>query len=547
LAQSSLSTHVIEATRPMGTDLALTLPRMENTVARDELAPGIPRLELREVSKTFGANRALDEVSISVAPGEVHGLVGENGSGKSTLVKVLSGYHPPDPGGSLLIDAEPVDLPVRPATVRRFGLSVVHQDLGLLDSFSVAENMRVGLFRAGRFSRAIRWRQERAQAQTSLAALGADIAPEALVGTLSPAERAEVAIARAIQHHEPGRGVVMFDESTRALPPESRLHFHSLVQDIVGRGGSVLLVSHQLEEVLEHTDRITVLRDGRVVAAGVRTSELSEHELIRLMLGRELQRTGRTRRNVPTPSAPLVRIERLSGHLVSVDLTIGAGEVVGVTGLLGSGFEELPYLLAGATPARTGTLSIGDQLFDLSRPAIRRLLGAGVAFVPERRDRDGLALSETVVDNITLPRVDARSRSALMTRGWQLAEAARVIGELDVRPPDPRMVAGHLSGGNQQKVLLGKWLCGEVRLLLLHEPTQGVDVGARRDIEEAIARTADRGAAVLLAGLDAGELASVCDRVVVMRDGRVHHELTGALSPERIIDAVYGRDSGARS
>lgn len=534
--------------RAMGTEQTLTLPPMETAVAPDEPAPRAPRLELRELSKTFGANRALDRVSISVAPGEIHGLVGENGSGKSTLVKVLSGYHAPDPGGSLLIDGQPVELPVRPATVRRYGLSVVHQDLGLIDSFSVVENLRVGMFRAGRLSRAIRWRQERALAHASLSALGAVIDPQALVSQLAPAERAEVAIARAIQHHEPGQGVVMFDESTRALPPDPRRHFHSLVRDIVSRGGSVLLVSHQLEEVLEHTDRVTVLRDGRVVAGAVPTSELSEHELIRLMLGRELNREPRPRRGAAVSSPPAARVENLSGqHVSEVSLTIAAGEVVGVTGLLGSGFEELPYLLAGARRARRGSLWVGGEIVDLSRPSIRQLLAAGVALVPEHRDQDGLAFSETVLDNVTLPRVRARTRGPLLRRGWQLQEARRVIDELAVRPPDPRMVVGQLSGGNQQKVLLGKWLCGETTLLLLHEPTQGVDVGARRDIETAIGRAARRGSGVLLAGLDAGELAAMCDRVLVLREGRVHRELSGELSPESIIDAVYGNGTAELS
>lgn len=530
----------------MGTEQALTLSPIEPAATPHEPAPGASRLELLALSKTFGANRALNDVSFAVAPSEVHGLVGENGSGKSTLVKVLSGYHAPDPGGSLLIDGQAVELPVRPASVRRYGLSVVHQDLGLIDSFSVVENMRVGMFRAGRFSRAIRWRQERAVTHASLNALGAEINPDALVATLSPAERAEVAIARAIQHHEPGQGVVMFDESTRALPPEPRRHFHSLVRDIVRRGGSVLLVSHQLEEVLEHTDRVTVLRDGRVVAAGLPTSALTEHELIRLMLGRDLERSVRTPRRASTASSPAVEVKDLSAERVSnLDLTLRAGEVVGVTGLLGSGFEELPYLLGGAHTASSGTLSIGEREFDLSRPSIRELLSAGVALVPERRDRDGLAFSETVVDNVTLPRVRANSRGPMLRRGWQLQEAARVIGELDVRPADPRMLVSQLSGGNQQKVLLGKWLCGETRLLLLHEPTQGVDVGARRDIEEAVARAADDGAAVLLAGMDAGELATLCDRVIVIRDGRAHAELTGEITPERIVEAVYGREPGS--
>lgn len=496
------------------------------------------RLELRALSKSFGASQALRDVSMVVQPGEVHGLVGENGSGKSTLVKVLSGYHRPDPGGSLWIDGRPVDLPVRPAVVRRFGLSVVHQDLGLVDSFSVLENMRVGVFGVRRFSRAIRWRQERELVRASLEALGAEVDPASDVARLSAAERAEVAIARALQHHESGLGLIMFDESTRALPPEPRRHFHSLVRGIVGRGGSVLLISHQLEEVLEHTDRVTVLRDGRIVASGVATKELSEAELIRLILGRELAAEARTR-STSTPSPPpLVEVRDVRGDVVEeASFTIAAGEIVGVTGLLGSGFEELPYLLSGARQAARGSLSLEQRKFELARASVRQLLEAGVALVPERRATEGLALTETVLENVTLPRV----RGAHLSRAWQKQEADWVLRELDVRPADPSMVAAQLSGGNQQKVLLGKWLCGQPRLLLLHEPSQGVDVGARRDLERAVGRVADDGAAVLLAGMDMSELATLCDRVLVMRAGRVQAELAGALSPELIIDAVYGQ------
>ncbi len=448
----------------------------------------------------------------------------------------------------LLIDGEQVALPVRPAAARRFGLSVVHQDLGLIDSFSVMENMRVGLYQVGRISRRIRWRQERELARSALADLGADIDPDARVGELSVAERAEVAIARALQHHEPGRGVVMFDEATRALAPDIRRHFHSLVGDIVSRGGSVLLVSHQLEEVLEHTDRVTVLRDGQVVAAGVPTRDLSEHDLIHLMLGRDLKRGPRPARLASGSGSPLVKVESVSGHrAVGVNLSIRAGESVGLTGLLGSGFEELPYLLGGARQAAAGALSIGDRRISLTKQCTRELLSAGVALVPERRDAQGLAFSESVRDNVTLPRVRARSRRGVLGRSWQSEEAARVIGELGVRPADPRMPVGHLSGGNQQKVLLGKWLCGQPRLLLLHEPTQGVDVGARADIEQAIGRAADAGTAVLLASMDAGELAGLCDRVIVMRDGRPHGEISGEITPERIIEAVYGNGHGRSS
>ncbi|MBV9167953.1 MAG: sugar ABC transporter ATP-binding protein [Solirubrobacterales bacterium] len=500
------------------------------------------------MSKSFRASRALVDVSLAVAPGEVHGLVGENGSGKSTLVKVLSGYHAPDRGASLLIDGQPLELPVRPAAMGRFGLSVVHQDLGLIDAFSVVENMRVGLFGVRRFTRAIRWRQERELARASLAALGAQIDPDAPVAGLSAAERAEVAIARALQHHEHGRGLVMFDESTRALPLQPRRHFYSLLRDIARRGGSVLLVTHQLEEVLEHTDRVTVLRDGRVAGGGVDADGITEHDLIRLMLGRELPRRSKRPDRAVRPARPAAEIRGLRGRLVTdANLSVGAGEVVGLTGLLGSGFEELPYLIAGARPASAGTVSVAGAAFDLRSASVRELLKAGIALVPERRDTEGLALSESMIDNVTLPRVRSRGRTMHIGRAWREREAASVIRELAVHPADPHMPVGQLSGGNQQKVLVGKWLCGYSKLLVLHEPTQGVDVGARQVLEAAISAAAQRGAAVLVAGLDAGELARLCDRVLLMCDGHIDRELTAPLSPELIIEAVYRDRRKARA
>ena len=221
-------------------------------------------------------------------------------------------------------------------------------------------------------------------------------------------------------------------------------------------------------------------------------------------------------------------------------LSIAAGEVVGVTGLLGSGFEELPYLVSASRRARRGTLSLDGRDLDLARASIPELLLAGVALVPERRDTEGLAFTETVLDNVTLPRVRHRGGAGHTGRTWQQEEAGWVLRELGVRPADPGMIVSQLSGGNQQKVLVGKWLCGQPKLLLLHEPTQGVDVGARRDLELAIGRAAEGGAAVMLASLDASELASMCDRVLVMREGRLDAELSRTLSPELIIEAVYG-------
>jgi ribose transport system ATP-binding protein len=428
-------------------------------------------------------------------------------------------------------------------------MSVVHQDLGLLDGFSVVENVRIGVFGSRRFSRSIRWAGERELARHALGLLGHEIDPGAAVGELLPADRATVAIARALQHHEPGRGLIMFDESSRALPRDSLEHFHDLIREVAARGGSVLLVSHQLEEVLAVTERVTVLRDGAVVGAGVPTSELDEHRLIRLMLGRELDRRPLERipmaRNGHEPAA---RVSALRGRLVDdVSLAVGAGEIVGVTGLMGSGFEELPYLVGGAHRAAAGRVELGGRAIELATARPRDLVDAGVALVPERRDAHGLSMSMSLVENVTLPRVRLHGSPVRLGSAWQRDEADWVIRELGVRPPAPSAPVGRLSGGNQQKVLLGKWLRGSPRLLVLHEPTRAVDVAARRDLLQVLFQAAGAGAGVLVASMDAHELECMCDRVLIMRDGAVAEELAGdRLTAEHVIDAVYGKRTNGR-
>ena len=505
-----------------------------------------PRLVVNGLSKTFGRNRALRDFSLRIAAGEIHGLVGQNGSGKSTFAKLLSGFYTPDAGGELLVDGVPLRLPTRAAELRDRGVAVVHQDLGLVDRCTVVENLRIGAFSVNRLSRAIKWSHERELASATLAELGHDIDPRARVADLSAAERATVAIARALQHQAPGHGLVMFDESTRALPRASLDHFYALVRRIAARGGSVLLVSHHLDEVLALADRVTVLRDGAVTGPSVATEELTEGKLIELMLGRSLRQQPRKERVRVMVDAAGVRAEGVSGRLVNdLDLSIAAGEVVGVTGLMGSGYEELPYLLAGAARASAGTLTIADKRTELVGASPRDLLAAGVALVPERRDEHGLAMSLSVLKNVTLPRIGTGRSRARIGSAWELGEAQSVIEQLGVRPADPQQMVGELSGGNQQKVLLGKWLRTAPTLLLLHEPTQGVDVGAHDDLIKAVRQAADEGSAVLVAGLDPADLVALCDRVVVLREGRAAAELTQPITADEIVVAVYGATAGS--
>ncbi|TQN42845.1 monosaccharide ABC transporter ATP-binding protein (CUT2 family) [Blastococcus colisei] len=496
------------------------------------------RLRVDDVSKTFGRYRALQSVHLDVAPGEIHGLIGQNGSGKSTLAKVLTGYHAPDPGGRVLVDGEPLRLPVRPREASARGLAVVHQSLGLVGDLTVVENLRVGRFRANRLTRAIRWAGERREAAAVLERLGHPVPLDARVADLSEEDRATVAIARALQDAEPGRGIVIFDESTRSLSRASLEHFYDMLEGIVSTGTSALLISHHMEEVLEATDRVTVLRDGVVVESGLRTADLTENDLVRAVMGRSLESA--THAVEPAVQGDAVAVRGLRGHLVTdVDLDLRPGEVVGVTGLAGSGHDELPYLLTGARPVRGGTLQFGDVQQDLTRWDVRTAIASGVVLVPEGREHAGLALELSVADNVLLPR--RSSRAAVLPVDGK-AESAVVddwVHRLDVRPPDPAQLVGKLSGGNQQKVLLAKWLATGPRLLVLHEPTQAVDVGARQTITAAVRQAAAAGCAVLVAGTDETELTLLCDRVLLFREGRPVSELTGAFTPDDVVESIF--------
>jgi ribose transport system ATP-binding protein len=505
--------------------------------------PGLrPRLRLIEFTKRFGGTVALDGVSLDLAAGEIHGLVGQNGSGKSTLVKLIAGYHEPDGASAMEVDGKPVPLPPRPRDLHAAGVSLVHQDLGLLDDLSVAENIGVGQFERSRILHRIDWQRQAEVAVAALARVDAVIDPRAPVGSLGPAARAMVAIARGLLRQQPNSGVLILDESTRSLPPESLADVHAGLRRIAAAGGSILLVSHNLQEIMAVTDRVTVLRDGQVVERTRVTSEVDQQELARLMLGFDLVAAKHSKSRVARQSTIAVR--GLRGATVrNVDLELAAGEIVGLTGLPGCGYEEVPYLLAGAGRCRSGTLELGGRSYDLAEASIPQLRRAGVVLVPERRDRDGLALEMSVADNITMPRLRERGKAYFVGIEWRRREVADVIARLGVTPREPELLARQLSGGNQQKVVLGKWLAGAPSLLILHEPTQAVDVGARHDILDLIRETADGGMPVIFASLEAGDLAAVCHRILVFQSG----EISATISSDRrddVIEQIYAGQLG---
>jgi ribose transport system ATP-binding protein len=496
----------------------------------------VPRLEARNASKTFGSATVLSDAHLVVQPGEIHSLVGQNGSGKSTLVKILTGYHGPDRGMTLAVEGRAVSLPVQWRAAQAAGVSVVHQDLGLLDHLTVSENIGVGSFVRSRLTGRIDWRRQDEIAASILRRLEIPVAPRTLVGELPSSHRAGVAIARALRGTVPGEGVMILDEATRALPRDELARMHDLLGRVVESGTSVLMVSHNLEEVLAVSDRVTVLRDGRVVGAGLPTAGLTESDLARLMLGKTVDAVVRTSGPEHDEIAAEVSDLDLDGQRVSI--TVRHGEVVGLTGLPGTAFERVPYLLAGASRAGSGTVTTRTGRVDLARCDVSTALRAGIALVPERRVRDGLALELSLRDNLTLPHLRHRGRPWLVRRGWQDRLTDDSIRQLDIKARSGADLIKELSGGNQQKVLFAKWLATDPDLLVLHEPTQAVDVGARADLLRAVGTAAAAGRGVLLVSTEPSDLVEICDRVLVLHPGRPLVELRTD-DPDVVLEAIY--------
>jgi ribose transport system ATP-binding protein len=501
-----------------------------------------PVLRVQGMAKTFGGARALAGIGFEVRSGEVHGLLGRNGSGKSTLVKILAGYHAPDPGGRLQVNGEAVELPLRPGEFRRYGLAFLHQNLGLVPSLTVLENLRFDSITRG--VRTINWRAERAAAAAALARYEVAVDPTARVDALTPVERALVAIVRAVedtrktQAKSGRRGLLVLDEPTPFLPRASVGRLFALIRRIADEGSGVIFISHDIDEVLEITDRITVLRDGAVVATRM-TREVTHAEIVELIVGRRIDAVQRAPAETGAMK-PFVDLPDIRGRSVqAARISVGEGEIVGLTGLIGSGYEEIPYLLFGARPGR-GRLSLAGRQTDIATMTPRRALSLGMALLPG--DRQGASGIDTlpVVDNLFLPDLTRFLRGGRLCRGAMLREALQLAGRYQVQPNDPSLPLSALSGGNAQKVLLARWMNRAPRLLLLDEPTQGVDVGTRQQIFAALRAAAAAGMSVVCASSDAEQLAEICDRVLVFARGRIVAELRGsAVSKDMIAEACY--------
>jgi ribose transport system ATP-binding protein len=497
--------------------------------------PGHPALTIRGVSKTFSGNTVLSNCTIEVRSGEIHGLLGQNGSGKSTLVKILSGFQPPDAGGELLLSGVSVPFPVSPSVVKEHGLAFVHQDLALVDELSVLDNLFVGHYEA-KFGQPIPRRRLLEKARAALAEFGMVVDPEKPVSRLTSGDKACLAIVRAfldVEGHE--TPTLVLDEPTARLDRAEVGRLFAAMRAAAARGAGILFISHRLEEILTITDRVTALRGG-VVTGRAATADCDEGSLIELILGERLASVYPP--SDVEPGGVVLSIRGLHGTSVrGLDFDIRGGEIVGLTGLPGSGAESVPYLLMGEEKGTAESAEIEGIPFDLATLSVKKRIELGMALVPGDRAQQGAALGLTVSENVSLLRLGDFSRFRFISPRRQAQSVVQMLEKYDVRPRRPNAVMGVLSGGNQQKAVMAKWLATNPRLVILHEPTQGVDVGARRLIFSIIADLSRAGAAVLLVSVEHEDLARLAHRVLVLRDGRVGAEISGSdLSKEKITE-----------
>jgi ribose transport system ATP-binding protein len=498
-------------------------------------------LSIEKLSKSFAGNRVLCDFDLDVAAGEIHGLIGQNGAGKSTLVKILSGYHSAD-SGRIRVQGKSLSNPVSRDQLRRLGLSFVHQSLALVDDLSVADNLFVEDYPI-RLGHRIDKRGLYRSADALLGVVGFDVPSGAPVSSLSAAQKAVLAIVRAGRLGSE-RNVLVLDEPTARLAKDESTQVFAAMRDLADRGGSVLFISHRLDEVLALTDRVTVLREGKVVERS-RTRDTSESELIAALVGSPVEELYPHRG--PTGESMLQVRELSGGMLNKVSFDLKAGEVVGLTGLDGMGFDEVPYLLlAREGPQCSGSVTIDGRAFDLSATSIRQRIESGLALVPGDRTTAGLATSLTVRENISLSCLRNLTRGPMIDLKRERRFAADAVAEFQIRPPRLEVEVGSLSGGNQQKVMLAKSLRNAPRVLLAHEPTQGVDVGARKQIFDMIASLSSQGVGVLISSIEYEDLARLCHRVYVFRHGRICGVLsaTDGLTKDRILRECYSSSVG---
>ncbi|MBS3694157.1 sugar ABC transporter ATP-binding protein [Rhodococcus qingshengii] len=484
-------------------------------------------LEARGISKRYAGVSALEDVSVTLEPGMIHALIGENGAGKSTLSKILSGFETPD-DGDLLLDGEPVSIK-SPAHAAEHGIAIVHQELSIIGSVSVAENVLVG-------AEPSHWgfvdRKVLADKATRyLERVGLSVDPGQEASRLSIAEQQLVEIARIIALNA---RIVFFDEPTSSLPHDDSRRLLELLRDLRDSGTAVILISHDLPEVLEYSDTITVLRDGRHIVTAP-TNEFTEDSLINYMIGRDLGALYHGHASAPPKSAPaILTVTDLQAPGVrSATLHVAPGEILGIGGLVGSGRTEVLQAIFGATRISSGTMLLDEKSYSPAHP--HEALASGIGLVPEDRKDQGLHLGLPISSNIELASLAQMSSGPWLRRSRGAAIVDRFFRELRIKAASASLPVGALSGGNQQKVALAKILATAPRVLLLDEPTRGIDVGAKAEVHRLIRELADHGMAIIMVSSVLPELLGASDRIVVMRGRRTVGELTRAEASEESV------------
>jgi ribose transport system ATP-binding protein len=492
-----------------------------------------PVLRLTDVVKTFPGVRALDGVSLEVEAGEVHCLLGQNGAGKSTLIKVLAGVHRPDAGHVEWL-GEPAAF-ATPQAAMKAGIATIYQELDLVDDLSVAENVFLGHEprRLGFVARGVMSRRTR----QILGGLGhPEIPPRREVRHLPNAGKQIVSMARALSREA---RLIIMDEPSAVLAHDEVGNLFRIIRELTAQGIAVIYISHRLEEIREIGDRVTVLKDGRTTAANLPARTTPTRELVSRMTGRTIEYVFPPRPAPADPAPELLRVTGLTraGEFTDVSLTVHSGEIVGIAGLVGSGRSELLETVYGGRQADAGTVHVDGR--PLRPGSVIAAVRAGIGMAPEERKGQALLLGEPIYRNITLASFPRYARVGFTDAGRERAAARRVADQLDLRPRDVRRPVRTLSGGNQQKVVVGRWLVEHTRLLLLDEPTRGVDVGARAELYRIIRGLAADGVGVLLVSSEVPEVLGLADRVLVMREGRVIHSgPADQLDEDRVLDMV---------
>ena len=493
-------------------------------------SPAAPLLEVRDIEKTFPGVRALSGVSFEVRAGEVHALLGENGAGKSTLIKIISGVYEPD-GGSILIGGRETRF-TSPEDAKRSGVATIYQELLLFPELTVAENIFLGHAPRAGIGR-IDWRAMRTRAEALLASLEIDdLAASQVVGALSVGNRQRVEILRALSHDA---RILIMDEPTAALTESDVTRLFDIVRRLRARGVGIVYISHRLDEIFAIGDRVTVLRDGAYVGAR-NVADTNASELVQMMVGRRIDNL--FPKTVVPIGAPVLEARDVVRHPMtkSVSLTVRAGEIVGLAGLVGSGRSELAQTLFGITPAELGEIRLMGEGVTISSAEDAR--SKGIAYVPEDRGVQGLVRPMSVLHNFSLAALGAISRAGFIDRGAERRMAEEGVRRFRVKTSSVQEIAGRLSGGNQQKIVLGKWLANNPKLLILDEPTRGIDVGAKAEIHRLMGELAGAGVAILMISSELPEVLGMSDRVLVMREGRLVAEFDRAQATSETVGAA---------